>query len=45
MLAVPRNSDGPDVETLERLAAEQRPKVDFTQSVMQNPTSTGQRKF
>lgn len=40
MLAVPRNSDGPDVEVLERLAAEHRPKVYFTQSVMQNPTST-----
>lgn len=40
MLAVPRNPDGPDVETLERLAAEHRPKVFFTQSVMQNPTGT-----
>ncbi len=40
MLAVPRNCDGPDVETLERLASEHRPKIYFTQSVMQNPTST-----
>lgn len=38
MLAVPRNADGPDVDVLEKLAAEHRPKVYFTQSVMQNPT-------
>lgn len=38
MLAVPRNPDGPDIETLERLAAEGHPKVFFTQSAMQNPT-------
>ncbi len=40
MLAVPRNSDGPDVAVLEQLAAAHRPKVYFTQSVMQNPTGT-----
>jgi len=40
MLAVPRNADGPDVATLEKLAAAHRPKVYFTQSVMQNPTGT-----
>jgi DNA-binding transcriptional MocR family regulator len=40
MLGVPRNPDGPDLPSLERLAAEHRPKVYFTQSVMQNPTST-----
>lgn len=40
MLAVPRNRDGPDVATLEKLAAANRPKVYFTQSVMQNPTGT-----
>ena len=40
MLAVPRNSDGPDIATLEKLAAEHQPKVYFTQSVMQNPTGT-----
>jgi DNA-binding transcriptional MocR family regulator len=40
MLAVPRNADGPDVDALEKLAAEHRPKVYFTQSVMQNPTGT-----
>src|SRR6201997_4851398 len=40
MLAVPRNPDGPDVAILEKLAATHRPKVYFTQSVMQNPTGT-----
>jgi DNA-binding transcriptional MocR family regulator len=40
MLAVPRNPDGPDVDILEKLAAAHRPKVYFTQSVMQNPTGT-----
>ncbi len=40
MLAVPRNADGPDVAVLETLAAAHRPKVYFTQSVMQNPTGT-----
>ncbi len=40
MLAVPRNPDGPDIATLESLAASHHPKVYFTQSVMQNPTGT-----
>jgi DNA-binding transcriptional MocR family regulator len=40
MLAVPRNRDGPDVAVLEQLASAHRPKVYFTQSVMQNPTGT-----
>jgi DNA-binding transcriptional MocR family regulator len=40
MLAVPRKPDGPDLATLEKLAAAHRPKVYFTQSVMQNPTGT-----
>jgi DNA-binding transcriptional MocR family regulator len=40
MLAVPRNPDGPDIATLEQLAAAHRPKIYFTQSVMQNPTGT-----
>ena len=40
MLAVPRKADGPDVAVLEELAAAHRPKVYFTQSVMQNPTGT-----
>lgn len=38
MLAVPRHRDGPDVDALEKLAAAHRPKVYFTQSVLQNPT-------
>jgi DNA-binding transcriptional MocR family regulator len=38
MLAVPRNPDGPDLGVLEKLAVARRPKVYFTQSVMQNPT-------
>jgi DNA-binding transcriptional MocR family regulator len=33
-------ADGPDIATLEKLAAAHRPKVYFTQSVMQNPTGT-----
>jgi DNA-binding transcriptional MocR family regulator len=40
MLAVPRNPDGPDLGMLEELAAAHRPKVYFTQSVMQNPTGS-----
>jgi DNA-binding transcriptional MocR family regulator len=40
MLPVPRNADGPDVAILDELAATHRPKVYFTQSVMQNPTGT-----
>jgi DNA-binding transcriptional MocR family regulator len=40
MLAVPRNPDGPDIAILDKLAAAHRPKVYFTQSVMQNPTGT-----
>ena len=40
LLAVPRNPDGPDIAVLEQLAAAHRPKVYFTQSVMQNPTGT-----
>jgi DNA-binding transcriptional MocR family regulator len=40
MLAVPRKPDGPDIAVLESLAASRRPKVYFTQSVMQNPTGT-----
>jgi DNA-binding transcriptional MocR family regulator len=40
LLGVPRNPDGPDIEVLERLVAKHRPKIYFTQSVMQNPTGT-----
>ncbi|MBV8924367.1 MAG: PLP-dependent aminotransferase family protein [Bradyrhizobium sp.] len=40
MLAVPRNADGPDLDAIEKLATARRPKVYFTQSVMQNPTGS-----
>jgi len=40
MLAVPRKPDGPDITVLENLASAHRPKVYFTQSVMQNPTGS-----
>jgi len=40
LLAVPRQLDGPDVDVLESLATEHRPKLYFTQSVLQNPTGT-----
>jgi DNA-binding transcriptional MocR family regulator len=40
MFGVPRTADGVDVAVLETLAAEHRPKLYFTQSVMQNPTGT-----
>ena len=36
---VPRNPDGPDVPTLLQNAEAHRPKLYFTQSAMQNPTS------
>lgn len=40
LIGVPRGPDGPDVEALDRLAAEHRPKLYFTQSVLHNPTGT-----
>ena len=40
MLGGPAHRDGPDLAILEKLAAQHRPKVYFTQSVMQNPTGT-----
>jgi DNA-binding transcriptional MocR family regulator len=40
LLGVPRNPDGPDLGALERLAAEHRPRIYFTQSALQNPTGT-----
>lgn len=40
LIGVPRQVDGPDIEALERLAAEHKPKLYFTQSVLQNPTGT-----
>jgi DNA-binding transcriptional MocR family regulator len=38
VVGVPRTPDGPDLESLERLAAEYRPKAFFTQSILHNPT-------
>jgi DNA-binding transcriptional MocR family regulator len=40
MIGVPRGVDGPDLEMLESLAEEHRPKLYFTQSVLQNPTGS-----
>lgn len=40
LICVPRGPDGPDVDALDRLAAEHRPRLYFTQSVLQNPTGT-----
>ncbi len=40
LLSVPRGVDGPDLDTLEALAARHKPKLFFTQSVLQNPTGT-----
>lgn len=39
LIGVPWTPDGPDTAALERLAAEHKPKVYFTQSVLHNPTS------
>lgn len=39
LVGVPRTADGPDVAALEALLAEHRPKLYFTQSVLQNPTA------
>lgn len=40
IVGVPRHPDGPDVGALARLAAEHRPKLFVTVSVLHNPTST-----
>jgi len=40
LVGVPRRRDGPDVDALEALAAEHKPRLYFTQSVLQNPTGT-----
>jgi DNA-binding transcriptional MocR family regulator len=39
LVGVPRHVQGPDPATLEALLVEHRPKVFFTQSVLQNPTA------
>lgn len=38
LIGVPWTPDGPDAAALEKLAAEHKPKVYFTQSVLQNPS-------
>jgi DNA-binding transcriptional MocR family regulator len=38
LLGVPRTPDGPDVQALEALLAEHRPRLFFTHSVLHNPT-------
>lgn len=38
LVGVPRDSQGPDLQALQRLAAQHRPKVFFTQSLAHNPT-------
>ncbi|MDQ7990648.1 MAG: PLP-dependent aminotransferase family protein [Candidatus Dactylopiibacterium sp.] len=38
LIGVPWTPEGPDTAELERLAAEHKPKVYFTQSVLHNPT-------
>lgn len=40
LIGVPRGPDGPDVDALDAIAARHRPKLYFTQSVLQNPTGT-----
>lgn len=38
VLPVPRRADGPDLDTLEALAREHRPRLLFTQTLLHNPT-------
>jgi DNA-binding transcriptional MocR family regulator len=40
VIGVPRQADGPDLERLAALAAEHRPKLFVTTSVLHNPTGT-----
>lgn len=40
VIGVPRLADGPDLDALERLLAEERPRLFFTQSVAHNPTGS-----
>ena len=40
MLPVTRNTDGPDLDQVEKFAQQHRPSVMFTQSVLQTPTGT-----
>ncbi len=38
VLAVPRRADGPDLDVLDALAREHRPRLLFTQTLLHNPT-------
>jgi DNA-binding transcriptional MocR family regulator len=40
IVGVPRNLDGPDVAAFERICAELKPAIFFTQSALQNPTGS-----
>ncbi|MFS8979404.1 PLP-dependent aminotransferase family protein [Cupriavidus necator] len=40
IVGVPRLADGPDVEVLEQLLVQKRPRLFFTQSVAHNPTGS-----
>lgn len=40
LLAVPRRQDGPDLDALEQMAQQHRPRLVFTQSALHNPTGT-----
>lgn len=40
LIGIERQADGPDIAALEARAAEHRPVLYFTQSVLQNPTGT-----
>lgn len=38
IVGVPWNNDGPDIETMEKLIIEHRPKLFFTNTILHNPT-------
>lgn len=40
LVSIPRLADGPDLDALERAVKLHRPKLFFTQTLMQNPTGT-----
>jgi DNA-binding transcriptional MocR family regulator len=40
LIGVPRRADGPDLEALESLARQYRPRLFFLQSLLHNPTGT-----
>lgn len=40
IVGVPRNLDGPDVAAFEKICAELKPSIFFTQSALQNPTGS-----